>query len=184
MTSWYLNVKWMTLYNDNSGDTHFLMYCGDGKIYELDRYTATKDGDEAFQTDITSGQVQFSKDGREWSRLIQVVFTFLKPKGIIDITISAMTEDGEMKYKSTVETAGDNVAIGWSKVVNQSPRMRGWSQPDEPEESLKESVDTIVEIDEDVQWFTYNIHTNRSGTDYKLSSVVAEHVSIGIKDLS
>ena len=184
MTSWYLNVKWMTLYNDNSGDTHFLLYCDDGKIYELDRYVSTSDGGVAFQTDMTSGQVQFSKDGREWSRLIQVVFTFLKPKGTIDLTVAAMTEDGEMRYKSTVAASGDNIALGWSKVINSSPRMRGWSQLDEPQESLKESVDEIVEIDEDVQWFSYTIHTNKPGVDYKLSSVVAEHVPIGIKDLS
>lgn len=184
MTSWYLKVKWMTLYNDNSGDTHFLMYCEDGKIYELDRYTSTADDGTAFQTDMTSGQVQFSKDGREWSRLIQVVFTFLKPKGEINISVEAMTEDGPMKYKTTINPAGNPLAKGWSRVVNKSPRLIGWSEPSDPEESLRESVDEIVEIDEDVQWFTYNIHTNKPATDYKISSVVAEHVPIGIKDLS
>lgn len=184
MTSWYLKVKWMTLYNDNSGDTHFLMYCDDGKIYELDRYTATSDDGTAFQTDMTSGQVQFSKDGREWSRLIQVVFTFLKPKGEINISVEAMTEDGPMKYKSTINPTGNSIAAGWSKVINKSPRLVGWSNPSTPEESLLESIDEIVEIDEDVQWFTYSIHTNKAKTDYKISSVVAEHVPIGIKDLS
>ena len=185
MTSWYLNIKWMTLYNDNSGDTHFLMYCADGKIYELNRYVSTNDNGTTFETDLVSGAIQFSKDGREWARLIQVVFSFLKPKGNISLTVGAMTEDGKMEYKSTIMTAtGNNTAKGWSKVVNFSPRMRGWSQIDQPEDSLKESIDEIVEIDEDVQWFYYKIHTNTPGTDYKLSSVVAEHVPIGIKDLS
>lgn len=184
MTSWYLDAKWLSLYNDNSGDTHFLMYCADGHIYELDRYTATRDDGVAFETDMTSGMIQFSKDGRDWARLIQIVFTFLKPKGEISITVEAMTEDGIMRYKQTLFPKLNTSAIGWSKVTNSTPRMRAWSNLDIPEESLQDSVDEIVEIDEDVQWFTYSIHTAKAGTDYKISSVVAEHVPIGIKDLS
>ena len=185
MTSWYLNVKWMILYNDNSGNTHFLLYCADGKLYELDRATSTSDGGEPFETDMTSGMVQFSKDGRDWSRLIQVVFTLLRPKGEINIEVTAMTEDGEMKYKQTVNPAEGYRAIGWSQVVQTSPRLTGWSKLTEsPEDTPQEYVDVFIEIDEDVQWFTYNVHTSKKGVDYKMSSVVAEHVPIGIKDLS
>lgn len=184
ITSWYLDAKWLALYNDNSGDTHFLIYRSDGHIYELDRYTATSDDGVPFETDMTSGMIQFSKDGREWARLIQIVFTFLKPKGEINITVEAMTEDGAMKYKQTLFPRLNAPATGWSKVTNSSPRMRAWSNLDTPEESLQDSVDEIVEIDEDVQWFTYTIHTAKGATDYKISSVVAEHVPIGIKDLS
>ena len=185
MTSWYLNVKWMTLYNDNGGETHFLLYCQDGGIYELDRATATRDDGEAFATDLSSGMVQFSKDGRDWSRLIQVVFTFLKPKGEISIEVEAMTEDGAMKYKQTVIPDEDCPAFGWSQVVNRSPRMVGWSELNgKIETEVQEYVDEIIEIDEDVQWFAYSVHTAKAGTDYKISSVVAEYVPIGIKDLS
>lgn len=185
MTSWYLNVKWMTLYNDNSGNTHFLLYCADGKLYELDRAAATADGGEPFETDMTSGMVQFSKDGRDWSRLIQIVFTLLRPKGEINIEVTAMTEDGEMKYKQTVNPAEGYRAIGWSQVVQTSPRLAGWSRLTEsPEDTPQEYVDVYIEIDEDVQWFMYNVHTSKKGVDYKMSSVVAEHVPIGIKDLS
>lgn len=184
MASWYLDVKWMTLYNDNGGNTHFLMYCKNGKIYELDRATATSDDGVPFETDMSSGMVQFSKDGREWARLIQIVFTFLKPKGEIAIEVEAMTEDGAMKYKQTLMPAEGYSARGWSQVVNATPRLKGWSEPGDPQESSQEYVDEIVEIDEDIQWFTYSIHTVKPGTDYKISSVVAEHVPIGIKDLS
>jgi len=184
MTSWYLDVKWMTLYNDNGGNTHFLLYCSNGKIYELDRATATSDDGEPFETDLSSGMVQFSKDGREWARLIQIVFTFLKPKGEIAIEVEAMTEDGAMKYKQTLLPNEAYSARGWSEVINTSPRLIAWSKPGDPQESSQEYVDAIVEIDEDIQWFTYAIHTVKSGTDYKISSVVAEHVPIGIKDLS
>lgn len=184
MTSWYLNVKWMTLYNDNSGDTHFLFYCADGKIYELNRSIATADGGKGFETDMTSGMVQFSKDGREWSRLIQIVFTFLRPKGEFDITVEAMTEDGAMKYRQNVIASTGSQARGWSQVTNRRPRLVPYSSPGVPTETLEECLDVIIEVDEDVQWFTYSIHSVKTGVDYKISSVVAEHVSIGIKDLS
>lgn len=184
MTSWYLDVKWMTLYNDNSGDTHFLFYCADGKIYELNRSVATADGGIGFETNMASGMVQFSKDGREWSRLIQIVFTFLRPKGEFDITVEAMTEDGIMKYRQNVVASTGSQARGWSEVTNRRPRMVPYSTPGVPTETLEESMDVIIEIDEDVQWFTYSVHSVKTGVDYKISSVVAEHVSIGIKDLS
>ena len=185
ITSWYLNVKWMTLYNDNGGNTHFLLYCKDGGIYELDRSVSTKDDGLPFATDMSSGMVQFSKDGRDWSRLIQIVFTLLRPKGEISIEVDAMTEDGEMKYKQTIIPAEGYRAIGWSQVTSKSPRLTGWSKlTEKPDDISQEYIDEIVEIDEDVQWFAYRIHTSKSGVDYKISSVVAEYVPIGIKDLS
>ncbi len=184
MTSWHISAKWMTLYNDNNGETHFLMYCKDGRIYELSRVALTKDNGLSFETDLTSGTVLFSKDGREWSRLIQIVFTFLQPRGEINIEVTAMTEDGSIKYKQALIPTENYPAVGWSQVVNHSPRGLAWSELGVPEKYAQEYVDEIVEIDEDVQWFTYSIHTVKAGTDYKLSSVVAEHVSIGIKDLS
>lgn len=184
MTSWHLAVKWMTLYNDNGGNTHFLLYCADGGIYELDRATATADDGEAFTTEMASGMVQFSKDGRDWARLIQIVFTFLKPKGEINIEVETMTEDGKMKFKSTVVPNEAYAARGWSEVVNRSPRMVAWSENGTPDESTTDYIDEIVEIDEDVQWFAYTIKTVKPGADYKISSVVTEHVPIGIKDLS
>lgn len=185
ITSWYIEAKWLSLYNDNSGDTHFLLYCADGKIYELDRTNATSDNGNSFLTDMTSGTVSFSKDGREWSRLIQLVFTMLRPKGEINIEVHAMTEDGEMVYKQTVHPAEGYRSLGWSQVVNESPRLTGWSRLTiSPEDTPQEYVDEFVEIDEDIQWFTYRVHSSKAGVDYKMSSVVAEYVPIGIKDLS
>lgn len=184
MTAWRLNVKWMTLYNDNSGDTHFLLYCADGKLYELDRSTSTTDDGGSFETELSSGMVQFSKDGRDWSRLIQIVFTLLKPKGEINLEVEAMTEDGELKYKQTATIGQGSAAKGWSQVTGSAPRLVGWGSIGAPEDTPEEYVDEIIEIDEDVQWFAYSLRTTKANTDYKLSSVVAEHVPIGIKDLS
>ena len=69
--------------------------------------------------------------------------------------------------------------------MNKTPRLNGWSSLDvAPEDTPQEYVDEFVEIDEDVQWFTYNINSSKAGVDYKMSSVVAEYVPIGVKDLS
>lgn len=185
ITSWYLNAKWLSLYNDNEGNTHFLLYCADGNIYELDRANATSDNGTPFVTDMTSGTVQFAKDGRDWARLIQLVFTMLRPKGEINIEVHAMTEDGEMVYKQSLAPSEGYRSIGWSQVVNETPRLVGWSDTStSPEDIPQEYVDEFVEIDEDVQWFTYDVHSSKAGVDYKMSSVVAEYVPIGIKDLS
>ena len=90
-----------------------------------------------------------------------------------------------MVYKLTINPQEGYRAIGWSQVEQKSPKLVGWSKLTiPPEDMAQEYVDVFIEVDEDVQSFTYNVHTNKSGVDYKMSSVVAEYVPIGIKDLS
>lgn len=184
--SWYLNAEWMTLYNDNTGKTHFLIL-SDNKIYELTRTFNTIDGGAPFNTEIKSGKIEWSKDGRDWARLIQVVFTLLKPRGDINIEVSAYTEDGDLKWTETVNVPTAKVPFGWSEPQKSWTSLRGWSdvgtRPSTADKNV-DSLDVMVEIDEDVQWFDYRISSTTAGVDYTLSSVVAEYVPIGIKDLS
>ncbi len=184
--SWYLNADWMTLYNDNSGKTHFLIL-SDNKIYELTRLFNTRDGEGSFETEIKSGKIEWSKDGRDWARLIQVVFTLLKPRGDISIEISAYTEDGELKWTQAVNVPTLKVPYGWSEPKRSWSSLRKWSDIGDQLSAANKSIDSLdvmVEIDEDVQWFDYQISSTAMGVDYTLASVVAEYVPIGIKDLS
>ncbi len=186
LLSWYLEVDWMTLYNDNSGDTHFLMLC-DNKLYETTRLFNSTDYGEPFETEIVSGDIAFSKDVREWARLIQVVFTFLKPKGNFDIQITAHTEDGDEIWTEHVKSNVNGFATGWGEARQGWSSLRGWSEIIYNASAYEESddiLDVMVEIDEDVQWFTYRISSTEEGVDYSISSIVAEYVPIGIKDLS
>ena len=182
--SWHIKADWMMLYNDNSGVTHFLIL-SDNNIYELNRRVLTHDSEGSFDTEIVSGQIPWSKDVREWSRLIQVVFTVLKPLGDINFEITAMTEDGKLKYYKSLTANNATSGHGWSEPSVPWSAPRAWSKIDyKNTEEARDDVDVIIEVDEDVQWFTYRIWSTKTGVDYKLSSVVAEYVPIGIKDLS
>lgn len=187
MLAWHLPADWLTLYNDNSGKTHFLILA-DNRIYELTRIFNTTDGGEPFTTEIKSGKIEWSKDGRDWARLIQVVFTLLRPRGNINIEVSGYTEDGEMKWTESVSVPTLKIPYGWSELPKVWSGPRPWSdisgfKVSEQNENI-DSMDVIVEIDEDVQWFDYRISSTERGVDYSISSVVAEYVTIGIKDLS
>ncbi|MBR0403089.1 hypothetical protein IJI55_00855 [Candidatus Saccharibacteria bacterium] len=182
--SWYVKADWMMLYNDNSGITHFLIL-SDNKIYELSRRIQTRDDNKIFNTEAVSGQIAWSKDVRDWARLIQVVFTVTRPVGKINFEISAMTEDGEMAYRKELSSIISNGGRGWSEPTIPWSAPRAWSKVKYKEAAaIGDDVDVIIEVDEDAQWFSYRIWSTEAGVDYKLSSVVAEYVPIGIKDLS
>lgn len=185
--AWYLNADWMTLYNDNSGTTHFLLL-SENRILDFSRTFATQDRGAAFSTEVKSGELTWSKDGREWARLIQVVFTLLRPMGDINIEIFGETEDGKGSWSQNVSIKQNSRAMGWSEGKNGWTSLRGWSElrheKIEAGKEVKENVDVMVEIDEDMRWFGYRISSTSPGVDYALSSVVAEYVPIGIKDLS
>ena len=187
MLAWHIPADWLTLYNDNSGKTHFLVLANN-KIFEMVRTLRTQDGGQPFTTEIKSGKVEWSKDGRDWARLIQIVFTLLKPRGNISIEVSGYTEDGELKWTQQVSVSTNKTARGWSEAMRGWTSLRRWSDVgeefDDTDNNSIDSQDVIVEIDEDVQWFDYRISSTESGVDYSLSSVVAEYVPIGIKDLS
>ncbi len=185
--SWYINADWMMLYNDNAGTTHFLIL-SNNKVYELSRRRASLDADGAFRTEVESGQIGWSKDNREWARLIQIVFTVIHPQGNINFEVDTITEDGKMTFRKSFS---NEVSLapncGWSEAGVSWSKPRPWSKvsyasPDTGRSS--EYEDIIIEIDEDVQWFSYRVLSTDAGVDYRLSSVVAEYVPIGIKDLS
>lgn len=186
--SWYINVDWMMLYNDNAGTTHFLVLSED-KVYELSRRRASLDADGPFKTEVSSGQIDWSKDSREWARLIQVVFSVIRPQGEINFEIHTMTEDGKMVFRKSLSSSiSSQISSGWSEPHAGWSSRRAWSKVvyHEPKKTgdSNDYEDVIIEVDEDVQWFQYKVISNTAGVDYKLSSVVAEYVPIGIKDLS
>lgn len=105
----------MMLYNDNSGSTHHIVLSGN-KIYELSYVALTADNGVAVATSGDSGQIYFSKDGREWGRLINLTFVLLRPQGTINFSVSGRTED------STLAVVG-------SGVYSTTSTRAGWSEP-------------------------------------------------------
>lgn len=189
MKPWNIAADWLTLYNDNSGVTHFLVLKGN-KIYQLSYIALTADDGTAFGTSGNSGQIYFSKDGREWGRLVQVIFTLLRPQGSINFTILGKTEDSALSTVGTGSFTPTSTQAGWSEPLrgwsnSSSGYLRGWSEIVTVPVSFNDATQEVtVEVDEDLQWWGYQWTTTDSGVDYNLSNVTAEFVNVGIKDLA
>lgn len=188
MKPWNIAADWMTLYNDNDGVTHHLVLA-DNKIYELSYRALTADDGTAFSTNGNSGQIRFSEDGREWGRLIRLIFVLLRPQGTINFTVSGKTEDtplavvGSESFTPTSSRAGwSEPGSGWSSSANGY--LRGWSEINVVPVSYNAATQEIaIEVDEDLQWFGYGWTTTGPGVSYNLSDVVAEYVPVGIKEI-
>lgn len=183
MKPWSVAADWLTLYNDNSGRTHFLA-SRDDRIIEFSKSAKTTDDGVAFPTSATSGQVNFSEDGREWARLLRVIFVVMRPQGRINFSVSGRTEDGVQSYNRSVVFGANSSRSGWSE-PEAGWSTRGWSEIRAiPEEFNSASEEIELEIDEDMQWGQYGFSSVDGGVDYSISDVLFEYVNIGIKDLS
>jgi hypothetical protein len=185
MKPWNISADWMWLYNDNSGVTHDLIL-QDNKIYELTNSQMTNDNGVAFLTSGNSGLIKFSEDGREWGKLIKVIFTILRPQGALAFTVTALTDEGVITY-----TDGDNYGMDTSVAGWGEPSRKGllgfgrhaWSQVEAvPQASGVASTDIEVEVDEEAQWWTYGWSSSGVGANYQISAVTAEFVPVGLKD--
>lgn len=183
MKPWNIAADWLTLYNDNSGQTH-LVALVNNTICELSYAAKTTDLGVAFSTSLASGQNPFSEDSREWARLIQLVFVLLRPQGPVNFTVSAMTEDGVQVFTGGEDFAANSTRAGWSEPFAGWSSLRGWSEiVAVPTETNPATAEVIVEVDEDVQWYQYGVTSTEAGVDYNLANVIAEYVPVGMKDL-
>ena len=183
-----LNIAadWLTLYNDNNGQTHLIVLV-DNTLCELSYAAKTTDLGAAFSTSLASGQVPFSEDSRMWARVIQVVFVLLRPQGPINFTVSAKTDEGIQVYKpeEDYDFAAGSTRAGWSEPFAGWSSLRGWSEiVTVPTTTSPATAEVVVPIDDDVQWFQYAMNSTEAGVDYNLADVIAEYVEVGMKDLS
>jgi hypothetical protein len=42
----------------------------------------------------------------------------------------------------------------------------------------------VIEVDEELQWLTWELNTTTAGVDYQLSDVIIRYVLVGTKDLT
>lgn len=186
MKPWNVAADWLWLYNDNSGITHFCVL-KDNVIYEFTKSRLTNDDGTPFLTIGESGVNYFSPDGRDWGKLIQVVFTILHPQGQINFTITGMTDEGVLSWSGGENFSVQQSVVGWGEV--SAIGMVGWGRhPWSGVETIpvitgSASTDFRVSVDEQVQWWTYGWDTSGSGVNYDLSKVTPEFVNIGIRDL-
>lgn len=187
MKPWNIEADWMTLYNDNDGVTHQLVL-SNNKIYELSYRALTADDGTGFATSGASGQIRFSPDGQTWGRLIKLVFILLRPQGTINFTVTGKTEDTPLSQVGSGSFTAQSSRAGWSEPQSgwSNPgtgKLRGWSEINVVPVSFNSATQEVeVEIDEDLQWFSYGWTTTGPGVSYNLSDVVAQYVPVGIKD--
>lgn len=187
MKPWSMSAAWMWLYNDNGGNTHFLVLSGN-TVYELAYTALTADNGVAFQTNGASGQIYFSPDQRMWAKLLQVIFVLLRPQGTLNFVISGKTEDQPLQVlgSPTSFTPVSSIAgwsepnkyiVGWGRIA--------WSQVKTVPRNFSDATQEVaIEIDEEVQWAAYEFSSNTVGVDYNLSDVIYEFIEIGLRDLT
>lgn len=190
-----LNIAgaWMSLYNDNSGTTHHLVLSTDNVLFEMSDAQATTDDGVGFSTNIISGLIKFSDDSLEWAKVIDITFILLRPQGNLSFSVSGRTEDVEQLQSVGAASFASGASIsGWGEAGwNTSgeaaalPTIFGWSNFSVVPIAFGDAQQLVtIEIDEELQWLTYEMDSNTAGTFYQLSDVVLRYVLIGVKDLT
>lgn len=194
MKPWGISATWMMLYNDNSGVSHFIIV-QNNIAYELTDAQASYDDGVAFSTNITSGLIKFSDDGLESASVVDVTFVLLRPQGVINFIVSGKNEDSDSLtgLGTNTFTASSSIA-GWGEsgwggspdaFAPMTPDIFGWSNFSEIPISFGDSRRQItIEIDDVLQWLTWELDTNIGGTFYQLDDVIIRYVPVGVLDLT
>lgn len=178
MKPWSISASWLTLYNDNSGTTHFLVYSNNIQ-YELTYAQASNDDGVAFATNATSGLNKFSDDGLDWAKVIDVTFELLRPQGEINLGVAGKTEDASLASVGSSTFSANSTVAGWSEAGWSS---FGWSDtPLVPTHYGDASTYVVIEVDEELQYWSWSLDTGTVGTDYQISDVIIRFVIIGTK---
>lgn len=179
MRPWQISADYMWLYNDNSGITHFCTL-SNNKIYEFTYSVATQDDGVAFPTDMTTGILKFSDDGKEWAKVSYVTFVLQNPRGNINFGVTGKTEDNPISpLAGTMFNPTDDV-VGWDAIPWDS--IKGWDGYDHvPTTFGVERTEIELEIDEELNWLSCNMNSLAAGVDYELSDIIVEYIPTGTK---
>lgn len=186
MKPWTIAGSWQMLYNSNDGSSHHIVV-KDSVILELTHAQATLDDGVAFSTNVTSGFLKFSEDGLDWAKVIDVTFVLLRPQGQINFTISGRTEDSSLQTLGNESFVSSATIAGWGEAGwgGAEDQIFGWSDFGVVPVQYGDAQRYVtVEIDEELQWLTWEINTDDSGVDYRLADVIVRYVKIGVKDLT
>jgi hypothetical protein len=171
----------MWLYEDNSGNPHFLTL-QNGICLELDLLrtsTLTQDNGVAFATTLTSSAMVFDKSGSSMFSSYYTYFNFLDPLGTINVEIDGITEDNPSEsvfLASGVVDAVPSVSrVGYGQIMYSNPNAllpTTYSGDVGPVTQIVNNFFPLpIEVDEIVNQQTWEVTTVDSNCDYQLSSV-------------
>jgi hypothetical protein len=182
MKPWNIAADWIWLYNDNDGVTHLCVLV-DNEISELTYSQATNDNGVPFATNASSGIINFSEDGQDWAKVIDVTFVLQRPQGTINFSVSGYTEDEPLTTVGSESYNPETSISGWSETDWED--YLGWADSATVPTSFGDARATVVlEIDEELKWWKWDFSTQELGVDFKLSDIIMRFVRIGTKDES
>jgi hypothetical protein len=184
MKPWDISADWMWLYNDNNGMTHFLVLSGN-VVYEFTDALYTNDAGVSFSTSGNSGQVSFSKDGRIWARVLNVIYVLLRPQGTFQATVSGEGTSGAIAQVGSASFTPRTSVAGWDEPLQPwDTPLRAWDAITTVPLNFNSATQEVkVKVDKDLKWFSYGWITTGFGVFYNLSDVVVEYVEIGNRDV-
>lgn len=185
---WPINVQAAWLYEDNSGNPHFLTL-QDGICLELDLLRTsipTQDNGVAFSTTLASGSMVFDKGGVAMFSSYYTYFKFLYPLGIINVDISGITEDAPntstLLVSGSVDAEGSESRGGYGQMLYSNPTANLPITYSGDIGTITQVADTInvldLEVDAIVNQQSWEITTNEANCDYLLSSVTTTGYTI------
>lgn len=180
MRPWNIAADWITLYADNTTGMTQLLFLVGNKIYTLDESTLTNDDGTVFTTNIGSGAIKFSEDGEQYGSIIDVTFIFLRPQGLINLSVLANTEDGAVTITDTVTTTTNDSISGWGAYAWSD---NGWGNllygvPLAVSSNIPR-VRKTIEVDEECNYITWGVNSTAIGVDYELADVILRYVAVG-----
>lgn len=183
MLPWAVQADWMWLSTGDDGKTRH-MVLSNNNIYEFSYDEPTQDDGIPFNTGGDSGQIYFSKDHMEMGDDVKLTFTFLRPKGLIALTVTGKNDDGEtIIARGELDFTKNNSAGGWTDPLMTWDSPYGWSAVvTTPKEISDPTVAITIETDEVLQWVQFGWTTTGPNVDYSLAGAVARYISAGLID--
>lgn len=179
---WYVPADWLTLYAENSSGSTKVLALVNNQICILDPTAATSDNGVPFATNASSGDIKFNEDGTMWGSVLDVTFYFLRPQGNINMTVNAVTEDGQLTFTDTMPSSASQAISGYGRF---GWGESGWGQVTNSLISVSSAENKkkwTVPVDEECKSLSWSIGTQDIGVNYQLAEVVVRFVPIGFKE--
>lgn len=179
MLPWEVPADWGWLYNDNAGVTHFCIL-QNNQILEFTESVYTQDNGVTWSSGLSTGILKFSKDGKDWADVSNVTFVFQNPQGLLNVGVTAKTEDSAIAPLASTPYQAQTDVSGWSEADWGDFT---WSDTGSVVKSFGiERTEIVLEVDEEVNWLSCDYSTTTPNTSGELTDIIIEYVVTGPKD--
>lgn len=164
---WTVPAKFMWLYEDNDGRTHFCVLVNN-KTLEFTRSVFTTDDGVPFRTRAASGGIVWDKSAMSLAQVTEQRFKFLYPRGDILVNSYGQGEDGPTGTLGGESFQTSVPLTGWGEFawgLNHWGEDVGVLQFEAPQTRV-----VLIEPDEELNEASWEIVTEKAGCDYTLAT--------------